>query len=88
MTKRSGDTLLFANAPEIGAWAAVGGKKEGEGPLAAGFDALYEDNALGEASWEKAESDLLTDCAQRCLARAGVRAQEVNLAFAGDLQAQ
>lgn len=34
MATRHGDTLLFSQPPVISAWAAVGGKKEGEGPLA------------------------------------------------------
>ena len=38
MATRCGDTLLFAQGPVIAAHAAVGGKKEGEGPLAAEFD--------------------------------------------------
>ena len=88
MPKRCGDTLLFAKAPVIGAFAAVGGKKEGEGPLAAGFDALYEDNTMGEKSWEKAESDLIEDCAKRCLQKGGTHAAAVSLALMGDLQAQ
>ena len=33
MTQRCGDTLLFRTPPVIAAQAAVGGKKEGEGPL-------------------------------------------------------
>ena len=40
MATRRGDTLLFAQGPVIAAHAAVGGKKEGEGPLAAEFDEL------------------------------------------------
>ena len=34
MTERRGDTLLFHTPPVIAAQAAVGGKKESEGPLA------------------------------------------------------
>ena len=40
MTERRGDTLLFHTPPVIAAQAAVGGKKESDGPLAAGFDEL------------------------------------------------
>ena len=47
MTERRGDTLLFHTPPVIAAQAAVGGKKESEGPLAAGFDELTTDNRLG-----------------------------------------
>ena len=35
MTERRGDTLLFHTPPVIAAQAAVGGKKESDGPLAA-----------------------------------------------------
>ena len=54
MTERRGDTLLFHTPPVIAAQAAVGGKKESEGPLAAGFDELTTDNWLGQRSWEAA----------------------------------
>ena len=46
MATRHGDTLLFSQPPVISAWAAVGGKKEGEGPLAPGFDELCQDLSL------------------------------------------
>ncbi len=91
MSVRRGDTIVFAHPPVIAAWAAVGGKKEGEGPLAAGFDQLAEDTAFGAegcSGWESAESLLQTKCAKICLRKAGISAQEVTLAFAGDLQAQ
>ena len=62
MPQRKGDVILFDRPPSVEAWAAVGGKKEGEGPLAAGFDLLFEDNRLGQPTWEKAESGLQRQC--------------------------
>lgn len=91
MSVRRGDTIVFAHPPVIAAWAAVGGKKEGEGPLASGFDQLVEDTAFGTegcSGWESAESLLQTKCAKICLRKACISAREVTLAFAGDLQAQ
>lgn len=91
MSVRRGDTIVFAHPPVIAAWAAVGGKKEGEGPLASGFDQLAEDTAFGTegcSGWESAESLLQTKSARICLRKAGISAREVTLAFAGDLQAQ
>lgn len=88
---RRRDTLLFAAPPRICAWAAVGGKKEGEGPLGPAFDELVPDASFaaeGCASWEDAESRLQQRCIRRCLRKAGVTARQVELAFAGDLQAQ
>ena len=46
MATRRGDTLIFSDPPVIASHAAVGGKKEGEGPLAAGFDELRADNSF------------------------------------------
>ena len=88
MTERRGDTLLFHTPPVIAAQAAVGGKKESEGPLAAGFDELTTDNRLGQCSWEAAEKQLQLRAARLCLQKAGLPAEQVDLALAGDLQAQ
>lgn len=88
MATRRGDTLIFQKPPVIAAWAAVGGKKEGEGPLAAGFDQLFGENSLGETCWEKAESDLQLRAAQLCLQKAATRREDLDLVLAGDLQAQ
>ena len=80
MAVRRGDSIQFGSVPVLGAWAAVGGKKESRGPLAAGFDALYGDNALGDACWEKAESDLALAAARTCLKKAQQRPADVDLA--------
>ena len=91
MAARRGDTLLFERMPVIASHAAVGGKKESEGPLAQGFDELVQDagfDAEGCTGWEQAESMLQQRCARHCLRKAGITKQQVELAFAGDLQAQ
>ena len=88
MATRRGDTLIFQNPPVIAAHAAVGGKKEGEGPLAAGFDALSADNRFGQSGWEAAETQLQLRAARLCLKKAQITEKEVSLALAGDLQAQ
>ena len=88
MTERRGDTLLFHTPPVIAAQAAVGGKKESEGPLAAGFDELTTDNRLGQRSWEAAEKQLQLRAARLCLKKAETTPDKVSLALAGDLQAQ
>ena len=45
---RKGDTILFEAPPSAVAYAAVGGKKEAEGPLADAFDMLIADTLCGE----------------------------------------
>ena len=91
MAIRRGDTILFEQPPVIAAWAAVGGKKESEGPLAEGFDLLIQDAAFPEegcANWEQAESLLQQKAVEACLRKARVSQKAVDLALAGDLQAQ
>ena len=88
MAIRRGDTLIFAKPPVIAAWAAAGGKKEGEGPLAEQFDLLFEDASFGEDGWETAESDLQQKCVGACLHKGGTIKEKLDIAFAGDLQAQ
>ena len=85
---RQGDTLCFENPPVIRAFAAVGGKREAGSPLKEGFDRLCADNYLGKPSWEQAEQALQTGCLEQLLAKAGLGPGQVDLVFAGDLQAQ
>ena len=88
MAARRGDTLLFPTPPVVAAHAAIGGKKEGEGPLAACFDALRADNFFGQSSWEAAEKELALQTARLCLKKAQTTPEKVSLVLAGDLQAQ
>ena len=48
-------TFNFKNNPKIASYAAIAGKKEGEGPLSEYFDVIMEDALFGESTWEKAE---------------------------------
>ena len=48
---RKKDSIVFHRPPSVLAWAAVGGKKEAEGPLGNQLDAATADNTLGETSW-------------------------------------
>ena len=88
MATRRGDTLIFPKPPVIVAHACIGGKKEGESPLAAEFDELHSDNRLGQASWEAAETQLQLQTARLCLKKAHATEKDVSLLLAGDLQAQ
>ena len=78
-------TLLFESRPVILSHAAIGGKKEGEGPLADYFDFIGKDNKFSQKTFEKAESklqELALDTAKRKL---GVSYEDIDLLFAGDL---
>lgn len=86
MPERKGQyTVTLSSRPTILGYAAVVGKKEGEGPLARYFDAIYEDTTMGEKTWEKAESALQKEAFTRALDKAGFSPSQVNFLFAGDL---
>ena len=86
MQQRLGQrSLLFTRAPVIRSYASVVGKKEGEGPLRHGFDAISEDSYFGEKTWEMAESHMLKQCFQLCCDKAGCAPSELDAIFAGDL---
>lgn len=83
--KLSSATYRLDSCPSILSFAAVVGKKEGEGPLAGCFDRIHEDTTLGERSWEKAESRLQQDAVLTALTKANLSPSAVDLLFAGDL---
>ena len=86
MPERKGQfTVTLSSRPTILGYAAVAGKKEGEGPLGRYFDYIFEDTTLGEKTWEKAESALQREAFTRALGKAGLSPSQVNYLFAGDL---
>ncbi len=80
-----GKTVFFDNPPVITGHAGVVGKKEGEGPLAQDFDAIFEDTTMGQQSYELAESAMLHDAIIRALSNAKKSPSEVNFVLSGDL---
>ena len=88
MQNKKGDTLFFKTPPSVLGYAAVGGKKESEGPLADGFDVLDTDTTFGEKTWEQSESRMQAICAETALKKSGVTPKELDYLFAGDLENQ
>ena len=78
-------TVIIDGAVGVLASAAVGSKKEGEGPLSADFDIINEDSRFGEKTWEKAESKMQRLAANAALEKCGRALSEVDFVFAGDL---
>lgn len=86
MAERLGKyTIILNSHPSVTGFAAVVGKTEGEGPLKDEFDFVFEDDTLGEASFEKAESALQKGAVTRALSKAGKTPDEVDFSLAGDL---
>lgn len=80
-----GKTILYDNPPVIVGSAGVCGKKEGEGPLANDFDAIFEDTTMGQQSYELAESAMLHDAIIRAATKAEISMADVNFILSGDL---
>ncbi len=85
MKKLGRSTVLLENKPSIIGYAAVVGKKEGEGPLRNEFDEIYNDEYIGQKTFEKAESQLQTNAVNIALQKAGLTSKDADLIFAGDL---
>lgn len=86
MPERKGQyTVSLSNRPTILGYAAVVGKREGEGPLGRCYDMIFEDTTMGEKTWEKSESALQREAFTRALNKAGMSPSQVNFLFAGDL---
>lgn len=79
---------VFENKPVILGAAAVGGPFEGQGAVAADFDILHDDMWLGEKSFEKAEKKLLEQACEKAIDKAGVKKEDINFFFSGDLMNQ
>lgn len=86
MAERKGEhTIVLSGRPTVLGYASVVGKKEGEGPLGNGFDAVFQDTRMGEKTWEKAESRFQKEALNRALDKAGFSPSQVNVLFTGDL---
>ena len=81
-------SFIYENPPLIASHASIAGPKEGQGPLGTWFDTVFDDDLLGQKSWEKAESEMLRRCASDAVKRAGMVDTEVQAFMAGDLNAQ
>ena len=78
-------TLKLNERPSIIAGAGVVGKTEGDGPLKEEFDRIFEDDTLGEESFEKAESSLQREAVLKAMIKSGKPIEDVEYIFAGDL---
>ena len=84
-TPIGGRSYLFVRPPVLRGWAAVGSKREGEGPLGGEFDAIEPDSTFGQKSWERAESFLHHKVLELAVAKAGLSYADLRAILAGDL---
>ncbi len=78
-------TVQLEKNISVTSFSAVVGPKESEGPLAQYFDIKSKDEFFEEKSFEKAESKLQQLSVTTTLQKASVKAEQVDLIFAGDL---
>lgn len=85
-TKRLGkQTIALQHPPSVLSFANIGGKLEGQGPLAAYFDELSNDSFFGEKTWEKAESVMQKRVLRNALVKADLDRHQIDYVLCGDL---
>ena len=85
-SKRIGKrTAALQTPPSVLSFANIGGRMEGQGPLAKYFDELCDDSFFGEKTWEKAEATMQRRVLRRALEQAGLKPGDVDYVLAGDL---
>lgn len=81
-------TVTFKTPAYITNGCAIGGTKEGEGPLGKSFDMIVSDDKMGQASWELAESALQKTAVEYLLKKERLKSCDVDYILSGDLQNQ
>lgn len=82
---RGKQSIVFSDPPAILSFASVAGKKESEGPLGNTFDITSKDTKFGQKTWEKAETQMQKVVMELALNKAGLREDQLDAAFVGDL---
>lgn len=85
MKKMGKRTYLPSSTVTVGAWQAIVGQKEKEGPLGRYFDLFSNDEYFGQKTYEKAEAQMQKEAMNRVFEKANLRDEDVDFIFAGDL---
>lgn len=86
MATRLGNyTVRLDTSPSVLGYAAVGSKKEEEGPIGHRFDLINPDSLFGQKSWELAESMMQKLAAEKAMEKIAVSPPDIQYVFAGDL---
>lgn len=80
-----GRTIEYTSPVYIKAWASAVGSKESKGPLKEDFNIKFDDDLIGQATWEKAETELVKSASRCALDKGKVSFSQINLAVGGDL---
>ncbi len=78
-------TIFFKNKPIIKAVSSIGGPKECNGCIKDYIEIHSSDDMFGEDTFEKAESNMLTQAIRRVIDNTGLSDTDMNAIIAGDL---
>ena len=85
--KKTGQqTAVLASPPTILCAGNVVGRMEGEGPLAACFDYVDQDDTFGEATWEQSERAMQQKALALALQKGGLTAQQLDRRILRDVE--
>lgn len=86
MSKHIGkSTVVPDNSLSVISFAAVGGKKEGEGPYGDCYDYIDKDDRFGQESFEDAESVMQGLALQNALEKCQLNQEDLSFLLGGDL---
>ena len=83
--KLTGKTITFTNPIYVKSWASAVGSKETAGPLKNHFDLTFDDDLLGQPTWEKAETQLVRSTVKTALDKGAVTLPQLDFMTGGDL---
>ena len=78
-------TLLLNSCPSVVGFAALGSKKEAQGPLARCFDLINDDCTFGETTWGKGGSRMQQQVVNKALEKSKLSSADIDYILAGDL---
>lgn len=78
-------TLAFTNPPSVASFAAIVGKKEGEGPYGKNFDRVEQDAYFHQKTWEAAESTMFKEAVTTAIEKGSFKTSDIDFLASGDL---
>ncbi len=84
----SRSVIAFKNKIKISSTACCGGKYEKDGPLGDTLDIYLGEDSLGKKTFEKGEEEAVRVTVNMLLSKAGIKEQDVDIMFGGDLMNQ
>lgn len=78
-------TKILRNTPSIITSAAIGGKKEHDGPMGAYFDKINDDPYFSEETFEQGECQIQKQAILHALNKANLQPTDIDVLFGGDL---